>query len=325
MKATSLLCALILFNLLATTAQAIELKDVDRKINKEPKYKSQPYYVLLAFGQDAAKKVWLVLDDDTLYVDRNCNGDLTEASEKITVDVEATKQANQYRKGEINRIIFKIDGVEGTDLQLDFWKRRKDFVPKDEPKMLSDWRIEREKHGWENATLWRKRKDGIDAQLPVVLCQNVSDAQVCYLNGPRTFILRNGDEQVLKLGEKNVFSVCIGTQSLAVKNCQLKFMSPLTTTEVPAEFQPIANFEFPNKNKDKPAIKVEQKLDQRCCGDCFYCFMQLPDDADLGKAHVSVTFPDWKEGLVAPGLFEVPIVLAEKKSAEQASDSNRER
>jgi hypothetical protein len=36
------------------------------------------------FGPEGKDRVWLVLDGDTLYVDRNGNGDLTEYGEKIT-------------------------------------------------------------------------------------------------------------------------------------------------------------------------------------------------------------------------------------------------
>jgi hypothetical protein len=38
---------------------------------------------LLAFGADSKDRVWLVRDSDTLYVDRNGNGDLTDAGEQF--------------------------------------------------------------------------------------------------------------------------------------------------------------------------------------------------------------------------------------------------
>ena len=61
---------------------AADLTKIDRAIRKEPAYKSkEPRYCLLVFGPAADYRVWLVLDGDTLYVDRNGNGDLTEAGE----------------------------------------------------------------------------------------------------------------------------------------------------------------------------------------------------------------------------------------------------
>jgi hypothetical protein len=63
---------------------AADLGKVDRRIVKEPAYKTKtPKYGLLVFGPEAADRVWLVLDGDTLYVDRNGNGDLTEPGEKV--------------------------------------------------------------------------------------------------------------------------------------------------------------------------------------------------------------------------------------------------
>ena len=57
---------------------AADLAKIDRTIKAEPKYSGQPRYCLLVIGSDAKHRVWIVQDGDTLYVDRNGNGDLTE-------------------------------------------------------------------------------------------------------------------------------------------------------------------------------------------------------------------------------------------------------
>jgi hypothetical protein len=62
------------------------LTKIDRTIVKEPAYKSKPTYCLLVFGQEAKTRIWLVLDSDVLYVDRNGNGDLTENGESLQGD-----------------------------------------------------------------------------------------------------------------------------------------------------------------------------------------------------------------------------------------------
>src|SRR5262249_34375204 len=62
---------------------AADLSQIDRTIAKEPAYKSKPRYCLLAFGPAAKTRVWLVLDGDVLYADRNGNSDLTEPDKKI--------------------------------------------------------------------------------------------------------------------------------------------------------------------------------------------------------------------------------------------------
>src|SRR5262245_16194099 len=60
-------------------ASATDLAKVGRTIAKEPTYKSRPQYCLLVLGAEAKFRVWLVQDGGALYVDRNGNGDLTEA------------------------------------------------------------------------------------------------------------------------------------------------------------------------------------------------------------------------------------------------------
>src|SRR5579884_1450394 len=57
-------------------AGQVDLRKIDRTIRKEPAYQTKsPKYCLLVFGPEARSKAWLVLDGDTLYVDRHCNGD----------------------------------------------------------------------------------------------------------------------------------------------------------------------------------------------------------------------------------------------------------
>lgn len=64
---------------LCDRAAAVDLTQIDRSLRKEPAYQSQaPQYCLLIFGREAKVRVWLVLDGDALYLDRNGNGDLSE-------------------------------------------------------------------------------------------------------------------------------------------------------------------------------------------------------------------------------------------------------
>ncbi len=74
-----------------------DLAAIDRRIVREPAYTAKvPLYGLLAFGPRAEKHVWLVLDRskpnapfyDVLYIDRNADGDLTAADERLLGKVE---------------------------------------------------------------------------------------------------------------------------------------------------------------------------------------------------------------------------------------------
>jgi hypothetical protein len=39
--------------------------------------------------------------------------------------------------------------------------------------------------------------------------------------------------------------------------------------------------------------------------------VRVPEEAGTGKARVTLSFPDWKEGQVAPATFELPIADAQ--------------
>jgi hypothetical protein len=85
MRKLSFICALFLANIAAVTAAAADLIKIDRTIAREPVYQNKPKYCLLAFGPDARTRVWLVIDGDVLYVDRNGNGDLTEKGKRMAL------------------------------------------------------------------------------------------------------------------------------------------------------------------------------------------------------------------------------------------------
>src|SRR5438045_5964676 len=82
MRKLSVLAAPLL--LIPTLVQAADLNKIERTIAKEPAYQTKsPKYCLLVFGPDAKDRAWLVQDGDTLYVDRNGNGDLTENGKQV--------------------------------------------------------------------------------------------------------------------------------------------------------------------------------------------------------------------------------------------------
>jgi hypothetical protein len=98
MKGARLVPAIVWLALCPTLAAAADLAKIDRTIAKEPAYQSKPKYCLLVFGSDAKTRIWLVLDGDRLYVDRNGNGDLTDEGEGL---VAARKTLSSAGKGRV--------------------------------------------------------------------------------------------------------------------------------------------------------------------------------------------------------------------------------
>jgi hypothetical protein len=82
--------ALLPLLLVMPVSLAGDVTKINRTIRKEPAYHAKPQYFLLTFGPAAKKRVWVVLDGKDFYVDRNGNGDLTEAGGhgKVPGDME---------------------------------------------------------------------------------------------------------------------------------------------------------------------------------------------------------------------------------------------
>jgi hypothetical protein len=109
----------------ALPAQAADLAKIERVVAKEPKYQGKPKYCLLIFGLEAKFRVWLVLDGTVLYVDRNGNGDLTEADKRVPANYHKG-QTFGFRPGAIGTPDGKMKydlsqlrkGEEGLDMSL---------------------------------------------------------------------------------------------------------------------------------------------------------------------------------------------------------------
>ena len=113
---------------------AADLAKVDRTIKKEPSYLGKPKYCLLVFGPEAKTKVWLVIDGDTLYVDRNGNGDLTEKDERVDLPKLDTDPASrslflgqrQCKAGNIQDGTLLHTDLEIAQVRLDLAYKTKD-------------------------------------------------------------------------------------------------------------------------------------------------------------------------------------------------------
>jgi hypothetical protein len=98
-----------------------DLTKIDRRIGKEPVYQTKaPKYCMLVFGPEAKTRVWLVLDGDVLYVDRNATGDLTQPSNrcpplKKTGDGHGQDWTQEWNVGEITE-------PDGTGHELKLWQ-----------------------------------------------------------------------------------------------------------------------------------------------------------------------------------------------------------
>ena len=293
---------------LADEPAAVDLAHINRSIAKQPRYASRPHYALIVIGPRAEHRCWLVMDgDETLYFDRNGNGDLTDPEDRIGQDVEATRKIHLAEGSTYSGMnVFPVGTVAGVELSFNYWVRRRGVVPADE--RLRKIEQQRQANDWENGTLWRSVLKGSQAQNPVLLTASPADAQVTHLDGPLTFALKWGEDQTLRpWPQTTIFDVRIGTPALPPRECKYPMFSPLTDTEIPGKVHPTAIVEYPPGTPRSGPVVRTVRLDLRCCGDTVYARMAVPREAGEGMAKVTLAYPEWRERVVHPATFQVPI------------------
>jgi hypothetical protein len=256
---TVLLSALFL----TPTISATDLTKIDRKIAKEPVYQTKnPKYCLLVFGLDAKTRVWLVQDGDTLYVDRNGNGDLTEKDKQV----KSKENSRSFDVGEITIDGLTHSGITVTQMPTTLesvgdeeeWQRIKKSGP--EPSM---W--------WVRITAERAKDDKRDLPKKIgyiingdgagmlLFAESPKEAPIIHLNGPFTLALQDR-KQHLVVGEKKMFQIGVGPQGVGPGT----FAFVLYPNTIPTTVYPEAQVAFPAKSEGIKPIQRKYTLKERC-------------------------------------------------------------
>jgi hypothetical protein len=222
------------------TAKATDLTTIARSIAKEPTYKTKPKYCLLVFGHEAKTRVWVVLDGDVLYVDRNGNGDLTEQGEAVKPTPWLTipgpdDPGQKYR-------LFKAGEVREAGAKV---------------KHSLTFREERRwgRSGYSAEVLVRGRHEQVAYFLAT---EAPGGAPVAWFNGPLTVHPYGANQTLGRNAEPSTISFAVGTPGLAT-----------TTTiaydgVIPNGALPVAEIEFPGRRLGDPPVKKRLRFDHRC-------------------------------------------------------------
>ncbi len=221
MRMLSFLSALLLAVGAAGTAWATDLTKIDRTIAKEPAYQGKPKYCLLVFGPEAKFRVWLVHDDDVLYLDRNGNGDPTEKNESHA----GIKLPDGSIKWDIGDIVETDGRTRHTDLRV--WFRR----------------------GGAFTLHLRPTADGLLQEVgnemgALRFADKAQGAPIVHLAGPLTFLLRSPPELVP--GKEAHFIALIGTAGLGEGAAAYSHIEDFGKLNIMVEV------EFPKRASDVP-------------------------------------------------------------------------
>jgi hypothetical protein len=234
----------------AAEAPTPDLTKVERVIRKEPTYKTHaPRYCLLVFGPKADYQVWLVLDGETLYVDRNGNGDLTEAGEFTSPEERNTDPCS------FSPItILRPDGRTEEKLRFALYGWFDYRAGKDTPEVSPAVFVS-----------WKGRQFGSwgDETGPCIWGRKVQDAPVLHIDGPLQMGFEVRAEYALERKRDGQFELSVGVGTKGV-GCGTFVHLSYANGAIPEGVFPTAVLEFPSKTPGGPPVHVRAVLKHRC-------------------------------------------------------------
>jgi hypothetical protein len=259
MRAIRLLLMLAALAILTSNVRAVDLTKIERSIAKEPEYQTKDvHYCLIVFGPEAKTRVWLVVDGDVLYLDRNGNGDLTEPGERI----------------EPHTLL--RDSPERPDMKLlcDFILNRRikggryareptlSCVPEVTGLIVSHW-IPADGRQDALAILDRKNPFRVDVgtaqyeeDSSLDFASRPKDAPILHFDGPRQFALPTRSEP-LRRGETSLLAVELHTPGLGAS------MRTWPYGKDKENIHPIADFECPPRRPGGEPVRFRLELPGR--------------------------------------------------------------
>jgi hypothetical protein len=245
----SLLAAFALI-VVAPPTSAADLDKIDHPLRKEPAYQTKsPKYCLVVFGPKAETCIWLVLDGEALYVDKNGNGDLTEPGES-TGPADTNTDPCSFKPIKI----LHPDGKTEEELSFALYGwfdykagKRTDRV---QPSVSVGWNG-RWFGSWGDETgpcVWGKRP---------------ADAPILHVDGPLQMGFEVPADAALERKGDDKFELKVGVGTKGLGRGSFVHLS-YAKDAIPKDVYPTADLEFPAKDRDGPPVRVRAVLKQRC-------------------------------------------------------------
>lgn len=236
-------------------ASAIDYDKVARPLVKEPAYKTtKPAYGLLLFGPDAKLAVWVVLDGETIYLDRNGNGDLTDDGEKFAKEADCKDIELTDPDGKTRYIVNSIQSDHTLYAPAARRERAAKAIP---PEMMIRVSVKGPVEYQQYCDIQQLRGDPKKAML-------------AHFHGPLTAEVATinwkvPDGTAFRVGDKPTnLRVVVGTMS-AKHGCWVVVRTCVGEgCPFPDGVRPVAEVEFPSADPKAKAVKKRYLLDKFC-------------------------------------------------------------
>ena len=291
--------------LFAGTSAAVDYDRVERRLVKEPAYQTKaPGYALLLFGPDAKLAVWVVLDGEAVYVDRNGNGDLTDAGERFAKETDCKGLELADPDGKTRYAIRSLQTDHSFYTPAARQERQAKGLP---PSLTVNVAVTGAAEYQQYCDVQEVRGDPGKAMLAHFHGPLLAEVRTINWKLPESTALRTGPAAT-------ILNVNIGTMSakhgcwVVVRTCDGE------KGLFPDGVRPVAEVTFPAAAGAAP-VKRTYLLDDFCCGAIFKGKVPVPEGVGPGKAEVRLTFDAWKAVKVAPGTVELPVKNPEPSDA----------
>ncbi len=269
-------CTLLLTVIWLSASLAFaEAPKFDRTIGKEPAYRSKaPKYGLLVFGPEGKDRVWLVLDGDTLYVDRNGSGDLTEPGKKVDVEKKPGRDPAQdgfrFEVGEL-----KVGGRQHKGLAVSFAPLKQydsaylgkrpevqAALKKDAKALAVSLSVDVEVPGMKGGGVGGRlaySAGPIDMGGVLQFADGPGEAPVVHCGGPLE-ISFYAELPILRVGRGSELVLVVGTPGVGPGT----FAMLGYEGTIPTNVKPVAEFLFPAPSADEPRPREKLEIMDRC-------------------------------------------------------------
>lgn len=259
------LLAMLSLLIFSSAAAAGDLAKIERKIVKEPAYRSKPKYCLLVLGQEAKMRVWLVQDGNRLHVDRNGNGDLTEPDEKVAAekrkdcdsdDRNFTFAAGELREGGKRHVNLSVSVRDLNPVGYG----AKSLLERDPHARQYNVGLEVEMPGYQGLGAGGRlvQGAGLDSKGLLQFADRPQDAPIIHFGGPWTMGLYR--PTTLWLERSNNLDLVFGTPGLGAGS----FAYVGYEGVVPDNVAPRIEIAFPPRKPGGKPVVASYELKERC-------------------------------------------------------------
>jgi len=292
-----------------------DLSKIERRIGKEPAYQGKPGYLLLVFGPEAGHKVWLVLDGETLYVDRDSTGDLNQPECRVAGEAGRCHDC-LFKAGNLS-----VGGQRYGDLQVVVYSaKRSGDCGRAETPMFKEFLAAQPEGKLFTVSLevpfekpFSDLSDGspingarhfagqYDATGILQFAARPEDASIIHFGGPWTF--GPDGQQKLVRGRREDLAFKLGTPGHGPGT----FAWIRYDNLIPNSAKPRIRVEYPVESRSEQLVQ-SSVLDDRDWHSQFRGPVRAPDEVALGDAHATISLEGWPEGQVVASTCRIPVL-----------------